>query len=1142
MRPLLRWGLRSIAATLLPLVLLAAVVAGLLGTQAGTRWTLDRIDAALAGELLLTDLRGTLWHGLEVSSLRYRAAGREIRATAVAVSIDWGGVLGAELALSELRAASLQITNPPDPEPGPKPLTLTLRPVAIDIVLARGEVAEFTLQGSGEPRHFNDIVLRGASLRGSAVRATEASGSGMGVHAILRKLRLTLAGDAPARADIDWSLPDRGWSGSGTLGGSLAQLEFVQSVAGPYPLQATGTVRLLQQTEPQYAAAIRWDDWPVAGYRLRDGEVRVAGVINDYHAEYQATAIMPDARELRIAGAGRGNLRQLDEFEATIDSDIGQAELAGTVLWSPAFVLAADVHLSGIDPHDFVAPLGGEITADAFVTLNDRGAVAIAGLSVSGTLNGAAIDAHGDIRMAPQQIQCVGCALAVGANRLRISGQTAAGEMALSVFIDAPALRQLWPAIAGSATGEGRLQGPVQRPQFTGVLAAQQLQFGDWAADRVAIDSLDSALDALDIRVAVDALRSGSTDFGSVTAHGTGLPEDLRLDIEWLLRGLRLEARGAVQATGPVVSGRIERALINEPRSGDWQLQDAFAFRYAEQAFSIDPQQWFGTHGKLQLSRFSARDGDVEIAASIDEFPLQAADAFLPKGFHLSGNAAASIELARRANTWSGTLAWRQQDTVLKVDAATTQNTAVRVPRAELQATIRDGGVAATAVIAIEPGVSGELELQSSTLDANAEIEAELRLRGDDWSWISAVLPDVDDFKGSISASIKASGSLAAPALSGDIAWQDGHVLLPALNAPLDNISVVISGTPQGTATIRGTAQAGSGTIAVDGDIERLLQATRTLTLNITGKAAELVDWPEYRIWGTPDLRLVGDAQGWRVGGTLTVPRAAIEVREIPVEATTLSTDVVVLGEEDVREAPTRIIGTTRLILGDRVRIKALGLDSGLAGDLLLHLRPDGELSAEGRITLVNGSFAAQGQKLTIQKGELTFTGPLDNPIVDVRAVRVIDTFDGTVTAGIHLHGRAQDLTSTVFSEPAMNDVDALSYLVIGRPLNQATEAEGGELSGAAVSLGLRQATRLTEQIGQTLGLDQLSLAGDGGDTTALIAGKKINARLYARYAYGVFSRLGTLLLRYKLSRHLTLEAGAGESQSIDILYSIETQ
>ena len=116
-----------------------------------------------------------------------------------------------------------------------------------------------------------------------------------------------------------------------------------------------------------------------------------------------------------------------------------------------------------------------------------------------------------------------------------------------------------------------------------------------------------------------------------------------------------------------------------------------------------------------------------------------------------------------------------------------------------------------------------------------------------------------------------------------------------------------------------------------------------------------------------------------------------------------------------------------------------------------------------------------------------------------------------------------------------------MSYLVIGRPLSQATEREGGELSGAALALGSTAG-------GSNYGPDWTGfgsrrtcrLPATVVIATALVAGKQINSRLYARYAYGVFSRLGTLLLRYRMSRTLTLEAGAGENQSIDVLYSIE--
>jgi translocation and assembly module TamB len=157
-----------------------------------------------------------------------------------------------------------------------------------------------------------------------------------------------------------------------------------------------------------------------------------------------------------------------------------------------------------------------------------------------------------------------------------------------------------------------------------------------------------------------------------------------------------------------------------------------------------------------------------------------------------------------------------------------------------------------------------------------------------------------------------------------------------------------------------------------------------------------------------------------------------------------------------------------------------------------------------------------------------------------VRAIRKIESVNGTVTAGIDLRGPAQNLVASVFSEPTMAESDALSYLVLGRPLEQSTATEGSQLSGAAVALGLRQAARITNQIGQAFGLDQLEVAGSGGSTTALVAGKQVSSRLYVRYAYGVFSQLGSVLLRYRLSRRLTLETSTGETQSMDLLYQVE--
>jgi len=42
------------------------------------------------------------------------------------------------------------------------------------------------------------------------------------------------------------------------------------------------------------------------------------------------------------------------------------------------------------------------------------------------------------------------------------------------------------------------------------------------------------------------------------------------------------------------------------------------------------------------------------------------------------------------------------------------------------------------------------------------------------------------------------------------------------------------------------------------------------------------------------------------------------------------------------------------------------------------------------------------------------------------------------------------------------------------------------------------------------------------------------------RYTYGLFNRIGTVLIRYDLGHGFSLEAGSGEQQTLDLLYSID--
>ncbi|NNF62497.1 MAG: hypothetical protein HKN06_14370, partial [Gammaproteobacteria bacterium] len=219
------------------------------------------------------------------------------------------------------------------------------------------------------------------------------------------------------------------------------------------------------------------------------------------------------------------------------------------------------------------------------------------------------------------------------------------------------------------------------------------------------------------------------------------------------------------------------------------------------------------------------------------------------------------------------------------------------------------------------------------------------------------------------------------------------------------------------------------------------------------------------------------------------------------------------------------------------VSFSGFGLRTGLDGELALRLIPGRPPQGRGLITLESGRFQAYGQNLVIDNGTLLFTGDLEDPALNVEATRDFDT----VRVGIRLSGTGRAPVSNIFSEPAMAEADALSYLVIGRPLAEATAAEGRSIQNSALLLGAARATAITDQIGRSVGLDELRLDTRNVDTGAIMAGKRIGPDLYIRYSYGLFSRLGALLLRYRLNNRISLEARSGEDQSLDLIYTRES-
>ncbi len=252
---------------------------------------------------------------------------------------------------------------------------------------------------------------------------------------------------------------------------------------------------------------------------------------------------------------------------------------------------------------------------------------------------------------------------------------------------------------------------------------------------------------------------------------------------------------------------------------------------------------------------------------------------------------------------------------------------------------------------------------------------------------------------------------------------------------------------------------------------------------------------------------------------------------------------MVVLGRADKqagKDKPLPFRMDLDIDLGSQFYLKGQGLDAQLGGNLHLRSSDDRLPRASGTIRVVQGSYAAYGQRLQIERGTLSFGGPLDNPGLNILAVRKVPEADDAVEAGVEIRGTALAPSAKLVSTPSVPDSEKLSWLVLGRGTEGAGSREFDALAAAASALfGSKQGASLQARLANTVGLDQFGIAqAKGLESTVLTLGKRISSRAYLSYEQGVSGATSLVKLRYTLNKRLTLEAQTGTSSALDLMYN----
>jgi translocation and assembly module TamB len=930
------------------------------------------------------------------------------------------------------------------------------------------------------------------------------------------------------------------------LDGQTVRLDALEvtspEAAGTF--RANGTVQL--DAEPVSAVLqANWDavELPadLVGQALAThGSLELGGSANAYHAE-GAFALGPPGQlaDITIDLDGTPEVVNLNRVALVQESDDGAPaglDAHGRVDLQPAIGWQVDATANRFNPGAFFADWPGAIDFQLATQghLTDDGPDATVKLTdLDGKLRERALSGHADLAIQPGYRVSGEATVAAGGSRVDIRGRSGDTTDA-TVKLAVESLADWLPDAGGSVDGTFHVSGAWPELNVKGGADGAKIAYGTTRVEgfRLNVDVTDMRKPHGHVDLAATGVGAGALAFDNVKLDADGNEAAHSLDLD---------------ATGPPLTTRV--ALEGGRRDGNWNarlttldldVNDVPPFRLSEPAqlawdgnqFRVADTCLAGGETRLCIGATTTASGELDAHYELERLPLTlvaslaAPDAPLVLAGEIGGNGNfrrdAGGALTGTANLASpeGSVAYADQPgepllayTGLAIDA----NLAPDSTRATLRAALdHDGRLDGEVTLS---GPAGSPQALGGRVDA----------RLGSLAFVELLSPEVANVEGTLAAHYTFAGTTAAPQFAGTLELAGFAAEIPSAGLELHDGDITATAHDAQHFDIEGTLASGDGKLVFGGGGG--IAGGDPAKITIRGENFLAADIPAARVVITPDLVIQRSAERIEVGGSLTIPKANVDLAKLPGGGVTAaSPDVVIVDAEQVESgAPLPVVANVTVSLGKDVKLAGFGLDGKVGGDLKVAQKPGRAATGTGTIN-VSGTYKAYGQDLKIETGRLLFAGtPLDNPGLDIKAARTIrggGSFgSGDITAGLMVRGTALAPVLTVYSEPVMAQSEALSYIVTGKPLSGLKSGEGDMLGTAARALGTAGGDLLAKGLGTRLGVDATVSDSTALGGAAFTVGKYLSPKLYLSYGVGVFDPGQVVTLRYLMSRRFNFEA-----------------
>jgi translocation and assembly module TamB len=363
------------------------------------------------------------------------------------------------------------------------------------------------------------------------------------------------------------------------------------------------------------------------------------------------------------------------------------------------------------------------------------------------------------------------------------------------------------------------------------------------------------------------------------------------------------------------------------------------------------------------------------------------------------------------------------------------------------------------------------------------------------------------DLTGPIVVTAKATGTLANPRITGNLASDDLRLQSAISGTDIDNLTARgrFAGSRLELTRFSGTTR-GGGTVTGSGTVDFAAMSSSRgprIDLRASVRRARLLAANGLDATLTGPLRIVSDGVGGTIAGRVAIDRASwsLGVAAEDMALPSIATREINRPDQSAATERSTVAGSWRYLVNasapSRVAVDGLGLDSEWGINIALRGTVD-DPRIGGEARLVRGDYTFAGTRFELTRGRIEFDAnlPID-PRLDIEAQTSANNTDVT----IDITGNAQSPEIDFSSEPALPQEEILARLLFGGSVTSLSATDAVQLGAALAALqggggGLDPIGTLRRSIG----LDQLRIVSADpalGRGTGVALGKNLGRNVY---------------------------------------------